>query len=81
MLPSCRITIGKNKSKGDWPYGDNIDILRSMGTEIIEKDVDQIQVDNKFKIVTTPAFMKNASFYEVFEGIGKMIDEVLKMAK
>lgn len=80
MLPSCKITIGKNKSKGEWPYGDNIDNLRLMGAEMIEKDVDQVQVDDKYKIVTTPAFMKNATFFEVFQGIGKMIDEVIKMA-
>ena len=69
-----------NKSKGEWPYGENIDILRLLGAEVIEKDVNQIQVDKRFKVVSTPAFMKNATFFQVFEGIGKMIDEVLKMA-
>ena len=80
-MPACKITIGKQKTKGDWPYGDNIDTIRLLGAEVIEKDVDQVQVDTKFKIVTTPAFMKNASFYQVFDGIGKMVDEVLKMCK
>jgi enhancing lycopene biosynthesis protein 2 len=80
MFPSCKITLGMNKSNGEWPYCENIDSLRLMGAEVIEKDVNQIQVDNKFKIVTTPAFMKNATFYQVFDGIGKMVDEVVKMA-
>jgi enhancing lycopene biosynthesis protein 2 len=80
MLPNCKITVGMNKSKGEWPYGDNINTLKLMGADVIERDVNQVQVDTNYKIATTPAFMKNATFYQVYEGIGKMIDEVLKMA-
>ena len=81
MLPGCQITLGKHQEKGEWPYGENIDTMRQLGADVIERDVNQLQVDTKYKVVTTPAFMKNASFYQVFEGIGKMVDEVLKMCK
>ena len=47
---------------------------------MVEKDVNEVHIDQKNKIVTTPAYMKDASQFEVFTGIGKMIDEVLKLA-
>lgn len=50
-----------------------------MGAKPIDKDVNEIHVDLKFRVVTTPAFMKNASFAEVFNGIGKMVNEVLRL--
>ena len=77
-FPNCQVTVGKNGK--DWPYGGTIDSLKQMGTDVIEKDVNEINIDKANKIITTPAFMKNASFYEVFNGIGKMVDEVLRLA-
>ena len=35
--------------------------------------------DTKNKIVTSPAFMCDASFHEVFDSVGKMVEGVLKM--
>lgn len=81
VLPHCQVTVGMNKKGKDWPYAGTCDTLQMMGTTVVEKDVGEIHVDSNYKIVTTPAYMKNASFYEVFNGIGKMVDEVLKLAK
>ena len=52
-----------------------------LGAKIEEKDVNEISVDRNYNVVTTPAFMKNASFNEVFLGIGLMIDELIKLCK
>lgn len=81
-MPDCEITVGKppNALK-EWPYGGTVETLRSLGATVVEKDVGEIHVDQKNKVVTTPAFMKNASFFEVFEGIGKMVDEVMRLIK
>lgn len=81
VLPGCTITVGKSKSAKDWPYAGTIDNLRLTDANVVEKDVDEICVDQKNNIVTTPAYMKNASYYEVFTGIGKMVDEVLRLIK
>ena len=45
----------------------------------IPKDIDEIQVDKNLLLVTTPAFMKEAEYCQVYDGIGKMIDEVIKL--
>jgi len=37
-------------------------------------------VDSAEKIVTTPAFMCEAAVHEIFDGIGSMISQVLKLA-
>ena len=38
-------------------------------------------MDNKNKVVTTPAFMCETALHEVFDGIGKMVKCVLQLAK
>lgn len=42
--------------------------------------VDQFIVDEKNRIITTPAYMYNASISQVFGGIGKMVARLLEMA-
>ena len=37
-------------------------------------------VDSDNKIVTTAAFMCDTAVHEVFDGVGAMIDKVLKLA-
>ncbi len=81
ILPHCEVTIGKSQQGKEWPYANTAEDLKMMGATVIEKDVNEIHVDLNYKLVTTPAFMKNGSFYEVFTGIGKMVDEVLRLVK
>ena len=82
LVEGCEITVGMHdsKKKGEWPYAGTIDALRGMGAKCFERDVGQTHVDQKRKIVSTPAFMKTAAFHEVYDGIGKMVEEVLKLA-
>lgn len=37
-------------------------------------------VDTSEKVVTTPAFMCDASLHDIFDGIGAMISQVLALA-
>ena len=74
------ITLGK---KGDeWPYSESIDIANTLGNKLIYCDVDEICKDRYHKIVTTPAYMKNnAQPHEVFDGIQKLVSEVIQLTK
>ena len=82
LVEGCEITVGMqdSKKKGEWPYAGTIDALKGMGAKCVERDVNQTHVDTNRKIVSTPAFMKTAAFHEVYDGIGKMVEEVLKLA-
>lgn len=80
-MPNCEVTVGKKGSASDWPYSSTIDDIYVLGAKPVEKDVNEILVDLKYKLVTTPAFMKNATYAEVFDGIGKMINKVCEMCK
>ena len=41
----------------------------------------EAHVDSANKIVTTPAFMCETAVHEVYDGIGEMIEHVLKLTK
>lgn len=51
-----------------------------MGSKHVNKSVGEVHVDKKNKLVTTCAFMCSAPLHEVFDGLGVMVTEVLKLA-
>lgn len=74
------LTLGKKGS--DWPYADSIEVANKFGNKAVNCDIDDICRDGFSKIVTTPAYMKDtANPYEVYQSIGKMVDEVIKLVK
>ena len=46
---------------------------------MVEVGVDEVHVDEENKIVTSPAFMYDGKFHEVFDGIQKMVEKVVEM--
>ena len=53
--------------------------IEAMGSRHVICPVQDILVDKKQKIVTTPAYMEAKNMAEVAEGIEKLVTEVLKM--
>lgn len=85
LFPGARLTLGKLKTLTDqdrssFPYAGAVLAAKQLGAETDECDVNQVSVDEKNRLVTTPAFMKEASFHQVFDGIGLMVEKVLQMA-
>jgi enhancing lycopene biosynthesis protein 2 len=84
LIPGVKLTLGKmknlteNEAKNVFPYSGAILTARQMGADTQECDVNEICVDDQHQLVTTPAFMKNAPFHEVFDGIGLMIEKVIQ---
>lgn len=65
ILPGAEITLGNNK-----------DVERTvtlMGAKHIQKQADEIHVDFKNRLVTTPAYMLEVPCHEVFDGTGWFI--------
>jgi len=73
------LTLGNCGSEDDWPYQGAIEAAKSFGANMELKGVEEVCVDAQNKIVTTPAFMYNGKFHEIQDGVGAMVDELMKM--
>jgi enhancing lycopene biosynthesis protein 2 len=63
--------------------GDDPDTARAVetfGARHVECKVDQIVVDEKLKVVSTPAYMLGPTIAPVAAGIEKLVSAVLEMA-
>jgi enhancing lycopene biosynthesis protein 2 len=52
-----------------------------MGAEHIPCDVEHIVVDEKNRLVSTPAYMLANNLNELFIGIGRLVDKVVELSK
>src|SRR5436190_2013980 len=72
--PGCQVTIGEDPATAA--------AIRKMGSVNVPKKVTEAMVDEKNRVATTPAYMdEGASPWQVYEGIGRMIEETLAMAR
>jgi enhancing lycopene biosynthesis protein 2 len=70
----CSITLGSDSGN------DAADAARAMGATHVGRAVTDAFVDEANRLVTTPAYMCDATPFEVFTGIGKLVDEVVRLA-
>ncbi|KAF3838177.1 hypothetical protein F7725_009945 [Dissostichus mawsoni] len=80
ILPGCELTVGQDKECEKWPHAQTAGAMKEMGCKHVNTDVEKAHVDVKNKLVTTAAFMCNAPIHNVFDGIGVMVKETLKLA-
>jgi enhancing lycopene biosynthesis protein 2 len=69
--PGCEVTIGADAGTAD--------AIAKMGSKNLPREVTEAVVDTKNRVVTTPAYMCDAGPHGVFTGIGKMIDETIRL--
>jgi len=69
---SVELTIGSDPGTAS--------ALEEMGAKHTEAKVDEIVVDRKNRIVTTPCYMLAQSIKEVGDGVEKLVEEILNMA-
>jgi enhancing lycopene biosynthesis protein 2 len=73
--PGCSVTLGNNDKQAE-------QAVESAGSSHVPKEVNEAHVDTANKIISTPAYQaKNPQPHEVYEGIGKMVDETLRLAE
>ncbi|KAG1928107.1 glutamine amidotransferase-like class 1 domain-containing protein 3A, mitochondrial [Pimephales promelas] len=80
VFPGCEVTVGHDKDDRYPDVPDTAEAISQLGCKHICKHVNEAHVDEKNKIVTTSAFMCKAPLHEIFDGIGVMVQEVLKLA-
>ena len=72
---------GEAEEGGKWPHAGATGAAKALGATHVAKDTaDVAHVDAKNKVVTAPAYMCETALHEIFDGIGKMVAEVLKLA-
>lgn len=72
-VKGVKLTIGKDTGTAA--------TVKAMGAEHVERDVRDIAVDEKHKVVSTPAYMLAQRIGEVFDGIEKLVVKVMEMAR
>lgn len=73
VFPGCTVTIGTDQ--------DTAQAIEKMGSQHQDRPTEDICVDEANRIVSTPAYMSAKRISEVYEGIGKLVDRVLLMAR
>ena len=78
--PGVTLTLGQ---KGDqWPHSGSIDVAKDFGNNVEEKNITEVSIDEKNKVYSTPAYMKeDAKAHEVFESIDNMVRAIARTFK
>uniref|UniRef100_A0A8D0GET8 Glutamine amidotransferase class 1 domain containing 3 n=1 Tax=Sphenodon punctatus TaxID=8508 RepID=A0A8D0GET8_SPHPU len=80
VLPGAEVTVGhEEEGDGKWPYAGTAGAIKQMGGKHHVKEVTEAHVDTRNKVVTTPAFMCETEIHHIFDGIGAMVKNVLKL--
>ncbi|XP_053312787.1 glutamine amidotransferase-like class 1 domain-containing protein 3, mitochondrial [Spea bombifrons] len=80
VIPGVEVTVGQEEELGGkWPYAGTAKSIRALGGEHCPKEVHEVHVDGRHRVVTTPAFMGHAPLHAIFDGIGAMVSVVLKL--
>ena len=69
---SIELTIGNDTGTAE--------LLTILGAKHFECTVDEIHVDKKYKIVSTPAYMLAQDINQAYSGIKKLVDKVIELA-
>jgi len=74
-----KVTLGNTGAEGDWPYQGAIEAAKSFGADVELMNVDEVCVDAKNKVVTSPAYMYNGKFHQIQDGVSKMVDKLVEL--
>lgn len=70
--PGCSVTLGNDAGVAQ--------AVSAMGSKHVTHAVTEAHVDKEQKVITTPAYMCDAKPYEVFTGIGRLVEAVIALA-
>ncbi|KAI2596393.1 glutamine amidotransferase class 1 domain containing 3A, partial [Homo sapiens] len=73
VLRGVEVTVGHEQEEGGkWPYAGTAEAIKALGAKHCVKEVVEAHVDQKNKVVTTPAFMCETALHYIHDGIGAM---------
>jgi enhancing lycopene biosynthesis protein 2 len=71
VFPGCTVTIGTDAGTAE--------AIKKMGSHHQPRHTEEISVDETHRIVSTPAYMSAKRIGQVYEGIGRLVDQVMQM--
>ncbi|NXQ59755.1 GAL3B protein, partial [Anthoscopus minutus] len=80
LFPGCEVTVGHDTECEQWPYAKTAEAMKELGCRHVNSKVTEAHVDARNRLVSTSAFMCNAPVHHVHDGVGKMVQEVLRLA-
>ncbi|XP_037686650.1 glutamine amidotransferase-like class 1 domain-containing protein 3A, mitochondrial [Choloepus didactylus] len=81
VLRGVEVTVGHEQEEGGkWPYAGTVEAIRALGSKHCAREVTEAHVDQKNKVVTTPAFMCETALHHIHDGIGAMVKKVLELS-
>ncbi|KAJ8352514.1 hypothetical protein SKAU_G00239900 [Synaphobranchus kaupii] len=79
VLPGVEVTVGHEEEEGGkWPYAGTAKAIAALGAKHCLAH--EAHVDQKNKVVTSPAFMCETELHLIFDGIGAMVKDVLRLS-
>jgi enhancing lycopene biosynthesis protein 2 len=72
VFPNCKVTIGSDEGTAGR--------ITSAGSTNVNKNVEEVCIDKDNLLVTTPAYMCDTTLDKIFEGIQRMVNNVLQLA-
>jgi enhancing lycopene biosynthesis protein 2 len=72
VFPNCKVTIGSDEGTAGR--------ITSVGSSNVVKNVEEVYIDKDNLLVTTPAYMTGTTLDKIFEGIQRMVNNVLQLA-
>ncbi|KAM8814949.1 glutamine amidotransferase-like class 1 domain-containing protein 3, mitochondrial [Rhynchonycteris naso] len=88
VLRGVEVTVGHEQEEGGkWPYAGTAEAIKALGAKHCVKEVtisfptSGAHVDQKNKVVTTPAFMCETALHHIYDGIGAMVTKVLELTR
>lgn len=80
LFPGCEVTLGQeSEGGGRWPHASTVATIKQMGAKHVKTEVTDIHVDRKNKLITTAAFMCEAPLYEIYEGLGALVEKIVML--
>ncbi|KAG3261224.1 GATD3B-like [Ictidomys tridecemlineatus] len=80
VLRGVEVTVGHEQEEGGkWPYAGTVEAIKALGAKHCVKGVTEAHVDQKNKVVTTPAFMCETALHHIHDGMGAMVKKVLEL--
>lgn len=72
VLGDVEVTIGQDQATAD--------AIETMGAKHVKTTHGEIVVDKKYKVITTPCYMLDASIAQIAEGANNLVAKILELA-